>query len=145
MAASITSSTAGSRTNSADAITKATSGLGKDEFLKILLTELRYQDALEPAKDKEFIAQMAQFSSVEQITNLSNQFAKFAAQSQRGAALELLGKRVTSIDPDSGAEIAGLTKSVKFEKDDPEITLQTEDGLIKVVKLSSVTSAETIS
>ena len=145
MAGSIGSGIPTTRTDPGAAITKATQSLGKDEFLKLLLTELRYQDAMDPMKDKEFIAQMAQFSSVEQMVNLTNSFTAFAAESKRGAALELLGRRVTSINPDTGEEVSGVAASVKFEKNDPEIRLQTEAGLTKVVKLSSVTSAETVS
>jgi flagellar basal-body rod modification protein FlgD len=45
--------------------------MGKDAFLKILLTQLRYQNPLEPVKDTDFIAQMAQFSSLEQMQNMN--------------------------------------------------------------------------
>lgn len=53
--------------------------LGKDAFLKLLITQLRYQDPLRPMEDREFIAQLAQFSTLELMQNLSNDFASMKA------------------------------------------------------------------
>jgi flagellar basal-body rod modification protein FlgD len=50
--------------------------LGKDTFLKLLISQMRNQDPLNPVDDKEFLAQMAQFSTLEQIQNLSNAMEK---------------------------------------------------------------------
>lgn len=72
----------------------ATDGLGKDDFLKILITQLTNQDPTAPMEDREFIAQMAQFSTLEQMTNLSSEFGKLAGLLQSGQAVSMLGKTV---------------------------------------------------
>ena len=72
----------------------ATDGLGKDDFLKILITQLTNQDPTEPMADREFIAQMAQFSTLEQMTNLSSEFQRLGGLLQSGQAVSLLGKTV---------------------------------------------------
>ncbi len=68
--------------------------MGKDEFLKILITQLSHQDPTQPMQDKEFIAQMAQFSSLEQMTNVSSEITKVAALLEKGQAVSLLGRMV---------------------------------------------------
>jgi flagellar basal-body rod modification protein FlgD len=79
----------------------ASTGLGKDDFLKILLTQLTNQNPAEPMEDKQFIAQMAQFSTLEQMTNLSSEFGKVANMLASGQAMSLLGKSVQVLDGDT--------------------------------------------
>ncbi|MFP4362321.1 MAG: flagellar hook assembly protein FlgD [Spirochaetia bacterium] len=69
--------------------------LGRDDFLQILITQLQHQDPTDPMKDKEFIAQMAQFSTLEQMTNLSQDFQNVSAVLSSSQAMGMLGQNVT--------------------------------------------------
>jgi flagellar basal-body rod modification protein FlgD len=84
--------------------------LGKDDFLKLLLTQLAYQDPTAPMEDKEFIAQMAQFSSLEQMNNMAADFAKMSRMLQVTEASGALGRSVELTHGD--AIIQGTVKAV---------------------------------
>jgi flagellar basal-body rod modification protein FlgD len=75
---------------------KVKSELGKDEFLKILVTQLQNQDPMNPMQDSEFISQMAQFSALEQMTALNSSF-------EMSRAFSLVGKNVYAEISDDGA------------------------------------------
>lgn len=68
--------------------------LGQDDFLKILITQLQHQDPTSPMEDKDFIAQMAQFSSLEQIRNMSQNFQKLSGLLASSEAAQMLGRSV---------------------------------------------------
>ncbi|WP_461247667.1 flagellar hook assembly protein FlgD [Treponema sp. R6D11] len=72
--------------------------LGKDDFLKILITQLSYQDPTAPMEDKEFIAQMAQFSTLEQMTGMAKDFSKLTSMLMGNEASSALGKSVEIIE-----------------------------------------------
>ena len=63
----------GSSSNSGDqSTTNRAGGLGREAFLQLLVTQLAHQDPMQPQSDSEFIAQLAQFSSLEQLTNIQS-------------------------------------------------------------------------
>lgn len=126
--------------------TKSTgnSNLGKDEFLKILMTQLQNQDPLNPMEDKEFIAQMAQFSTLEQTTNMASLLEKFINIQTQGDSIirysEMIGKQIEW--KDSNEETGtGIVKSVK--KSDTGFELELENGsFISVDNIIKVSKAE---
>ena len=79
----------------------ASSELGKDDFLKLLMAQMTNQDPTSPMENTEFIAQMAQFSSLEQMTNMSQNFEKMTAMFNSSEAQGMLGR---TVQIDLGAE-----------------------------------------
>lgn len=68
--------------------------LGKDDFLKLMLAQLSNQDPTDPMDNTQFIAQMAQFSSLEQMTNMNSNFEKMNAMLSTNSAYNTLGRSV---------------------------------------------------
>lgn len=83
--------------------------MGKDDFLRLLATQLRYQDPLKPMEDKEFVAQLAQFSTLEQMNNLNRTFSL-------GIGGNLLGRTLTAIDEEGREVISGVASSVRIKE-----------------------------
>jgi len=98
----------GKELNTSKYATKSNDSLGKDDFLQLLVTQLKYQDPLKPMDDKEFIGQMAQFSSLEQMTNLNNSFVT-------NKAMALMGKYVEGTIEENGqmVELTGNVESIR--------------------------------
>jgi len=87
--------------------------MGKDEFLKLLMAQLANQDPTAPVQDREFIAQMAQFSSLEQMTNMAADFANMTRMLQVTEAASTLGKSVELLDGNN--VIQGMVSAVSRE------------------------------
>jgi len=84
--------------------------LGKDDFLKLLITQLSHQDPTQPLEDREFVAQMAQFSTLEQMTNMTGELSKVLGLLARSQAVALLGKTVEIAD--GQASISGRVEAI---------------------------------
>jgi flagellar basal-body rod modification protein FlgD len=84
--------------------------LGKDDFLKILITQLSYQDPTAPMEDKEFIAQMAQFSTLDQMTSMANDFTRLTNMLAGTEAAASLGKSVELVEGEQ--VVQGTVKAI---------------------------------
>lgn len=108
----ITSTSATTPTSSTPA-TKAVAGgnLGKDDFLKLLTTQLQHQDPMNPTDDTAFIGQMAQFSALEQTTNMATALARYGDSQQIAQSIGLIGHSIVGADAD-GAPVTGTVDIV---------------------------------
>jgi len=108
----------------------------REAFLKILVTQLANQDPLEPLDQSEFISQMAQFASVEQIANIKEELEGLS-QFFRFSASSLVGEKITYADVETGEEKEGTVASVIFDSD--EVSLKLQEGVeVPIERLLSI-------
>ncbi|HLR07931.1 MAG TPA: flagellar hook assembly protein FlgD [Bacillota bacterium] len=95
--------------------------LGKDEFLKILLTQLQNQDPLDPMDDREFVSQMTTFSSLEQLMNMSKSIDTFVENQSMPPVVQfshMIGKEVSyRIDSDENSDVETSTVTAVLQKE----------------------------
>ncbi|SJZ64230.1 flagellar hook capping FlgD N-terminal domain-containing protein [Selenihalanaerobacter shriftii] len=103
------------------------SAMGKDEFLKLLITQLKHQDPLKPMDNKEFIAQTAQFSSLEQMNSMNSNLTKSLDMQQLTQMSGLVNKEVTVLDSNTGDEVTGIVEKVKMKDDGPRLVINGQD------------------
>jgi len=104
--------------NTSDNSAQGTGSLGKEDFLKLLITELRNQDPLNPIDSKDYIAQLSQFSTLEQMQNINLQLANLSA-------VNIVGQYVSATDGER--EISGLVSGVVFEKSGVSVLIGDEE------------------
>lgn len=94
--------------------------LGQNDFLKLLVTQMTSQDPLNPQKDTDFIAQMAQFSSLEQSKTMAADVSTLRAQQNFSQAYSLLGQTV-SLQVDKNATAQGIVQAVQVDAGTPKL------------------------
>lgn len=101
-------------------------GLDFQSLLKIVLTELTYQDPLKPVDNYEFVSQLGQFSQLQLSQTLNDNVTKLLASQAATQAAGLIGK---TIDFSSNSStISGQVTAVSFSSGQPLITIETADG-----------------
>jgi flagellar basal-body rod modification protein FlgD len=119
--------------------TTATSNIGLQDFLKVLLTQLTYQDPLKPVDNQQFMANIAQFTALGQTQELNVNVQHLLSNQ---AALQSVGFIGRTVDVTTSAgTVTGTVRALSLAGAAPKLTIQTTDGAtINDVDLSQIVS-----
>jgi flagellar basal-body rod modification protein FlgD len=116
----------------------ASTGLDFQSLLRIILTQLTYQDPLKPMDNFEFVSQLAQFSQLQQSQTLNDQITSLLAAQAAMQGTTLLGRTVDYTNP-AGQTLSGIVKAVSFTSGQPQVSIQTSTGeIISGVAISAI-------
>ncbi len=101
-------------------------GLGFESLLKIVLTQLTYQDPLKPMDNFEFVSQLAQFSQIQQGQTIGDRLEQLVAAQATSQATSLLGRQVDIAS--GGAPLTGTVKAISLQDGDVKLTVETAQG-----------------
>jgi flagellar basal-body rod modification protein FlgD len=88
--------------------------MGKDDFLKLLVAQMKNQDPMNPSSNEDLVMQLAQFSSIEQTQNMNESLGKFIDTDSMSTAGSLIGQEIEAGDPESGDIIKGVVSQVNI-------------------------------
>jgi len=108
--------------------TAQVSSLGLEDFLKVLLTQLTYQDPLKPLDNQQFIAQLAQFTSLEQNRQSNDRLQQLLTIQSATQSVGLLGRTVEVQPTTGGASTTGQVTTLRFQQGAPLITVRDANG-----------------
>jgi flagellar basal-body rod modification protein FlgD len=97
-----TTSTSTNASTNTSTSTSGKSGLGQTDFLNLLISQLKNQDPLNPISNTDFISQMANFSSLQQMTSVNTNLSSLLQQQNIANSTAMIGKQVTTSDGKSG-------------------------------------------
>ena len=116
------------------------SSMGMEDFLKILLTQLTYQDPLKPMDNQEFMAQMAQFTALEQSQQVNEKISLLVANQAALQSIGLIGRAV-DLTTAEGNKLSGTVSALSLSGESPSLTVTTSAGAtLAGVSLSQITA-----
>ena len=118
----------GGGTSASQQVNLQTLGVSQEDFFKILITQLQFQDPLKPIDNQAFIAQIAQFTSLEQARQTNNRIDDLLTIQATTQSIGLLGKTV-EIDTAAGPAV-GAVNTLTFEAGQPLLTVTTAAGQV---------------
>jgi flagellar basal-body rod modification protein FlgD len=128
----------GSILNPQNTETTKQNSIDQESFIKLFLAQLQFQDPLEPVDNREFLAQLAQFSNLEQTRQTTANTEGLLVMQSSSQALTLLNKTVTLAG--GGGADTGTVIAVQFTNSGPELSVQTTSGpVLTSIRLSQVT------
>jgi len=117
----------GKSLNVQDAGVTSNNTINQNDFIKLFLSQLQFQDPLEPVDNREFLAQLAQFSNLEQTRQTSQNTEGLLVMNSSAQALGLLGKTVDVVGS-SGTTTTGKVIAVKFTNAGPQLSVHPAAG-----------------
>lgn len=114
--------------------------MGQNDFLALLVAQMKFQDPLSPKQDTEFIAQMVQFSALEQSKSMQRDMALLRSEQQFSKAQALMGQNVT-LRTKEGV-VTGKVEAMAVEDGVPKLVVQGKS--YELDQVSSVISAEDV-
>jgi flagellar basal-body rod modification protein FlgD len=118
----------GSASSGLQSLNLQTQTLSQQDFLKIMLTQLQFQDPLKPMDNEQFLAQMAQFSSLAQTAQMNDRIDTLLTVQAATQSIGLIGKTV-QVDTASTSTV-GTVSSLSFSSGTPSLTVTASDGSI---------------
>jgi flagellar basal-body rod modification protein FlgD len=103
--------------------------LGKNDFLQLMVAQLQAQNPLEPTNDTEYISELAQFSQLEQTTNIAQTSSQSAGAQEVAQAVALIGHTVSYTDPTTGAATQGTVQNVEISSTGATLTVEGITGI----------------
>lgn len=107
---------------------KPSDNLGENDFLKLMMDQLKNQDPLNPSDPTQYMSELASFSSLEQQTQIATSTASAATQQASSSALGLLGHTV-SYKTSDGVTQSGTVSKIDFTSSGPMLTIGTDTGI----------------